>query len=362
MAQSDTSSAANAQAANSACRSVSQVDIQKIGVFGCGTWGVALARLLAQKGYQITIWAESPERADELNASHALPQLPGVQIPEEITFTNDYAQTTDGADALLFVVSSPYVRDVAKSAAPYITGDQILISATKGVESSTGFTMTEVIVDELKAQNVSFNEGIVALSGPTHAEEVARDLPSAMIAASKDTAMALVAQNVFSSNAMRVYADSDIRGVQLCGAFKNIIALACGIAKGLGMGDNAQAALMTRGLAEMMRLGRAQGCDERTFVGLAGVGDIIVTATSEHSRNARAGRLLAQGIPVDQVRQQVGMVVEGLNVLPAALNMMKQYDIEMPILETVDAVVNGSMSANDAIESLMSRPLTFEKD
>ncbi len=347
---------------NSPCAKYSINDIKRIGVFGCGTWGIALARLLALKGYDIIVWAESDEVAENMNKTHMLEHLPEVDIPQSIAFTHSHEETVRGAQAVLFVTSSPYIREVAGSAAPYITSDQILMCASKGIETSTSYTMVEVIGDELVKHGTEFNHAVVAVSGPTHAEEVARDMPSAMVAASKDLDTAQLVQKIFSCGTMRVYTDIDIKGVELCGAFKNVIALACGIAQGLGTGDNASAALMTRGVAEMMRLGYAEGCDERTFVGLAGVGDVIVTASSKHSRNSRAGRLIAQGVPIDQVLDKVGMVVEGLNAIPAVMVMMRRNDIDMPILETVEAIVSGKLAPADAVDALMSRPLRFEKD
>ena len=211
--------------------------------------------------------------------------------------------------------------------------------------------MTQIIEDEIKNPKVA----LVALSGPTHAEEVARDLPTTIVSASGDAQAALEVQEVFSNTCMRVYTNSDVLGVELCGAMKNVIALATGIAAGLGCGDNTKAALITRGMAEIARLGTAMGCREQTFGGLAGIGDLIVTATSMHSRNNRCGMLLGQGIPVEEATRQVGMVVEGLNALPAALRLAEQYHVEMPIVETVDAVVNGKVAIDQAVHTLMSR-------
>ena len=216
--------------------------------------------------------------------------------------------------------------------------------------------MSEIIAEEMKDSAVN----IVALSGPTHAEEVVKDLPTTIISACEDIEVAEKVQKVFNTGRLRVYTNTDIRGVELCGALKNIIALASGIATGLGCGDNARAALITRGIAEIGRLGNAMGCNGQTFSGLAGIGDIIVTATSMHSRNNRCGMLIGQGVPVDEATKQVGMVVEGLNALPAAMKLSNKYQVEMPIVETVDAVVNGRVDVQNAIAHLMSRELKSE--
>ena len=216
-------------------------------------------------------------------------------------------------------------------------------------------TMSEVIRDELQKGGQAGSNPIVALSGPTHAEEVAQDLPTTIVSASADLAAAEKVQDIFFNTCMRVYTNPDVRGVEICGALKNIIALAAGISAGLGYGDNTKAALITRGLAEMKRLGMAMGCREQTFSGLAGVGDLIVTATSRHSRNNRCGYLIGQGLPAAEAIRQVGMVVEGINVLPAAMRLAEQYGIEMPITRAVDAVVAGRVTAADAVQMLMSR-------
>ena len=211
--------------------------------------------------------------------------------------------------------------------------------------------MTEIIADEIKNTAVM----LVALSGPTHAEEVVKDLPTTIVSASEDKDAATFVQKVFTTDCLRVYTNDDVRGVELCGALKNVIALASGVATGLGCGDNAKAALITRGIAEISRLGTAMGCREQTFGGLAGIGDLIVTATSMHSRNNRCGMLIGQGVPVKEAIAKVGMVVEGINALPAAVALAKKYNVEMPIVETVDAVVSGRVDVSEAIRTLMSR-------
>ena len=325
--------------------------MKRIGVVGAGTWGVALARMLSNAGNTVTIWSAIASEIDQMSATHAHPNLPGMEIPEDIRYTKSIQAVCEGMDILLFAVPSPFVRATARKAAPFLTDGQVIVDVAKGIEADTLMTMTQIIAEEIKNPNVK----LVALSGPTHAEEVARDLPTTIVSASEDPAAAELVQEVFTTGCMRVYTNDDVHGVELCGALKNVIALGCGISTGLGFGDNAKAALITRGIAEISRLGAAMGCREETFGGLAGMGDLIVTATSIHSRNNRCGMLLGQGVPVEEATRQVGMVVEGLNALPAALRLAKQYNVEMPIIETVDAVVSGQTPVADAVRLLMKR-------
>ena len=325
--------------------------MKRIGVVGAGTWGVALARMLSNAGNTVTIWSAIASEIDQMSATRKHPNLPGMEIPEDIRYTKSIQAVCEGMDILLFAVPSPFVRATARKAAPYVTDGQVIVDVAKGIEADTLMTMTQIIAEEIKNPNVK----LVALSGPTHAEEVARDLPTTIVSASEDPVAAELVQKIFTTGCMRVYTNDDVHGVELCGALKNVIALGCGISTGLGFGDNAKAALITRGIAEISRLGAAMGCREETFGGLAGMGDLIVTATSIHSRNNRCGMLLGQGIPVEEATRQVGMVVEGLNALPAALRLAKQYNVEMPIIETVDAVVSGQTPVADAVRLLMKR-------
>ena len=325
--------------------------MEKIGVLGAGTWGMALARMLCNSGHQVTVWSAIEKEIDDMSATHTHPNLPGMEIPQEMGFTKDIAQVCLDKDVLLFAVPSVFVRSTARSAAPYIRAGQVIVDVAKGVEPETHMTMSQIIAQELKDPTVK----LVALSGPTHAEEVARDMPTTIVSACEDQAVAEYVQGVFTSNCMRVYTNSDVLGVELCGAFKNVIALAAGISAGLGYGDNAKAAIITRGIAEIARLGLEMGCEERTFGGLAGVGDLIVTATSMHSRNNRCGMLLGQGVPVDEATRQVGMVVEGLNALPAAMELKKAYGVEMPIVDAVDAIVNKGAAPEETVRMLMGR-------
>ena len=325
--------------------------MKKIGVLGAGTWGMALARMLCVNGHEVTVWSAIEQEVDQFSATRQHPNLPGMIIPEQIVFTKDIANVCTGMDILLFAVPSVFVRATAKKAAPYVTDGQIIVDVAKGIEADTLKTMTQIIADEIKNPAVR----LVALSGPTHAEEVAKDLPTTIVSACKDMDAAEQVQEVFSNSCMRVYTNDDVLGVELCGAMKNVIALASGIAVGLGCGDNTKAALITRGMAEIARLGAAMGCKEQTFGGLAGIGDLIVTATSMHSRNNRCGMLLGQGLSPEEATKTVGMVVEGLNALPAAVRLAQLYKVEMPIVETVNAVVSGETPVSDAVRLLMSR-------
>ena len=327
-----------------------------IGVLGAGTWGIALARMLSNIGHNITVWSALEEEIKILSTTKRHPNMPEIELPYQIKFTKDIQTACNGKDLILFAVPSPFVRATAKKAAPYITKEQIIVDVAKGIEENTLYTMTEIIAEEINNPAVK----IVALSGPTHAEEVVKDLPTTIVSASKDMASAEYVQSVFNTSCMRVYTNDDILGVELCGATKNIIALACGIAVGLGCGDNARAAIITRGIAEISRLGAAMGCREQTFGGLAGIGDLIVTATSMHSRNFRCGILLGKGVPVNEATHQVGMVVEGLNALPAAIKLAKKYNVQMPIIEAVDAIVSGGVDVAKVIPLLMSRDLKSE--
>ena len=324
--------------------------MKKIGVLGAGTWGMALARMLCISGNEVTVWSALPREIEEFSATRRHPNLPGMVITKEIE------EVCRDKEILLFAVPSPFVRATARKAAAYIRDGQIIVDVAKGIEADTLFTMTEIIADELKNPTVK----LVALSGPTHAEEVAKDLPTTIVSACADMEAAKFVQDVFGNTCMRVYTNDDVLGVELCGAMKNIMALASGVALGLGYGDNTKAALITRGMAEITRLGTAMGCKPQTFYGLAGIGDLIVTATSVHSRNNRCGLLLGQGVAPQEAIKQVGMVVEGINALPAAMKLAEKYQVEMPLAAAVNAVVNEGADPKDAVAKLMSRDQTTE--
>lgn len=322
----------------------------KITILGAGTWGMALGRMLFNSGHEVTAWSAIPEEIDSLSSDRRQKNLPDMVIPEGIHFTKDIREAVSAGEIIVFAVPSVFVRSTARQAAPFLKREQIVVDAAKGIEAGTLCTMTEVIRSEIGA-----DAGIVALSGPTHAEEVAMDLPTTIVAACEDIRTAETVQAVFSNPVMRVYTNSDVKGVELCGALKNIIALAAGIAVGLGYGDNTKAALITRGLAEIKRLGAAMGCLPETFSGLAGMGDLIVTATSRHSRNNRCGCLLGEGYGKEEAIKQVGMVVEGVNAIPAAMELARRHAVEMPIIQAVDRIVNRGAAPRDVVQDLMSR-------
>ena len=330
----------------------------KIAVFGAGTWGIALARLLAAHGKDVTVWSAIPAELKALSTTHRHPNLPGMELPATMHYTADIAEACAGRDVLLFAVPSPFVRTTAKKAAPHIPDGQLIVDVAKGVEDKTLMTMSEIIEDELA--KAGRKARVVALSGPTHAEEVARDMPTAIVAACADEDAAKTVQKIFNTPTFRVYTTDDRRGTELGGAIKNVNALAVGIALGLGYGDNAKAALITRGNAELARLGAAMGCKPETFAGLSGMGDLIVTCTSMHSRNLHAGMLIGRGKSVEDAKTEVGQVVEGINALPAACRLAKKYKVEMPIVQAVEAILDGKLEARSALMSLMGRSLKRE--
>lgn len=334
----------------------------RIGVLGPGTWGIALARLLANKGYDVTVWSALGHEIDELNATRVHPNLPDMKIPESITFTKDISEAVSERDLVVFAVASPYVRSVAAQAAPYLKRNQLVVDVAKGIEAGTLMTMSSIIAEEVGKWPGHEALNVVVLSGPTHAEEVAVDLPTVIVSASKDAQAAKKVQEIFTTEVMRVYTNDDVHGVELCGALKNVMALAAGMSGGLGYGDNARAALITRGITELARLGRAMGCEPSTFYGLTGMGDLIVTATSDHSRNNRCGYLIGSGVPVDEAVKQIGMVVEGINALEAAVELSEKYSVEMPIVNAVDNIIKGKLPAREAVNALMVRRSRDERD
>ena len=334
----------------------------KIGLLGAGTWGIALARMLCLNGNDVTVWSALPEEIRMLSEERRHKNLPGVVIPEAIRFTESIGCACENKAVIVFAVPSVYVRATAAAAAPYIPDGQLIVDVAKGVEPDTLLTMTGVIGDELGKHGSFSNIKLVALSGPTHAEEVSRDLPTAIVAASRDRAAAEAVQDIFTNDCMRVYTHHDVFGVELCGAVKNVMAIAAGISAGLGFGDNAKAALITRGMAEIARLGLKMGCDVHTFSGLAGIGDLIVTATSEHSRNNRCGRLIGSGMKPDEAVKAVSMVVEGINALPATMKLSREYGVEMPIAEAVNKVVFFGADPLEMVMGLMKREKKAEND
>lgn len=326
-----------------------------IGVVGAGTWGLALARVLAQNGHDIIVWSAIDSEIDELLEKRRHNRIPKMVLPDSIRYTKSLSEVCDKKDILIFAVPSIFVRETASKVRNFIPHNQIIVDVAKGIEKDTHYMLSEVITTEIKKDGKHNSIEVVALSGPTHAEEVAIDLPTTIVSASENEEVAKYIQDIFMNENLRVYTNNDIIGVELCGALKNIIALASGISKGLGYGDNARAALITRGMSEIKRLGLAMGCLESTFEGLAGVGDLIVTATSEHSRNNLAGQLIGQGYSVNRAIEKVGMVVEGINALPAALNLSEIYQVELPIISAVKAIINEGANPKKTVNDLMNR-------
>lgn len=331
----------------------------KIGILGAGTWGTALAALLVRNGHEVTLWSAIPEEIDALEKTRVHKNLPGATLPCELKYTKDIEKACE-APLIIYVVPSEFIRITARAAAPYVKDGAVLVSAAKGIEPESLKTMTEIIDDEMKDSGIAYT--LAALSGPTHAEEVAIGQPTSIVAASTDEEASLMIAKVFSNSCMRVYTNTDVVGVEIAGALKNIIAIASGINRGMGFGDNAQAMLITRGVAEITRMGLAMGCKRRTFMGLAGIGDLIVTCTSRHSRNNRCGELIGKGKTYEEAKTEIGMVVEGYHALEAAMQLSRKLEVEMPITEAVYRVIKEGESVRDAMLSLMNRNIKSELD
>lgn len=335
--------------------------MSRIGVIGAGTIGMSLAKMLySSGGHDVLVWSAIESEIDTCVSTRKHPNLPGMIIPDGIGFTKDDREVCTDMDVLMFAIPSVFVRSTVARLRDYIPDGQIIADVGKGIEQGTLYTMSQIITDEISSDGKHDSVKVVALSGPTHAEEIALDMPTTIVSACEDLAAAEFVQDVFMNTCMRVYTNADVIGVELCGALKNVIAFACGIATGIGCGDNARAAIITRGMTEIARMGMKAGCMEQTFYGLAGIGDLIVTATSMHSRNNRCGILVGQGVPVAEAIKQIGQVVEGLNALPAAVEMSAKYGVEMPIVATVDRIVNGNLDPVDAVELLMQRDKKLE--
>lgn len=326
----------------------------KIGICGAGTWGIALAQMLSDYCH-VMVWSAITSEIDQLSATRVHPNLKDVMLSERIVFTKQIAQVCEN-EYLVVAVPSVFVRPVAEQMLPYVSDETIVIDVAKGLEKDTCSTMSEVLKDVFADRCTN----IVALSGPTHAEEVVKGMPTTIVAASDRIEAAQKVQRVFNNKTMRVYTNSDTKGVEICGAVKNIIALAAGVSAGLGYGDNARAALITRGCAEMTRLGTALGCMPQTFTGLAGIGDLIVTATSVHSRNNRAGYLIGQGTPVEQAIQEVGMVVEGMHAILPVRKLAQEFAVDMPIVSAMYDIVYGNVPPAQAASGLFNRELKSE--
>lgn len=327
----------------------------KAGVIGSGSWGTALARVLSKNGHEVTLWSRREEESRMLREEREnKSKLPGVKLPDDILCTTDLEQTVEGKDILVLATASPSIRSMAKKMAPYVAAGQLIVDVSKGIEESTLMILTDVIAQEIPQCRAA------VLSGPSHAEEVGRDIPTTVVAGAKDRETAEYIQNLFMNKVFRVYTSPDMLGIELGGALKNVIALAAGAADGLGCGDNTKAALITRGIAEMSRLGVTMGGHIETFNGLTGIGDLIVTCASMHSRNRRAGILIGQGKTMQEAMDEVKMVVEGVNSAKAAKILAEKYKIDMPIVQEVNKVLFEDKPAKEALADLMLRDKKIE--
>ncbi len=326
----------------------------KIGIIGSGSWGMALSVLLYNNGHEVTVWSALPEEIREMQQTHRHHTLPDLVLPDHMVFTEDLEETMTGKDLLVTAVPSVYVRSTAKRMNPFCRYGQVVVNVAKGIEESSLMTLSEILEEELPMADVA------VLSGPSHAEEVSKSLPTTCVAGATTKKTAEYIQSLFMSEVFRVYTSPDILGIELGGSLKNVIALAAGIADGLGYGDNTKAALITRGIAEISRLGTAMGGKIQTFGGLSGIGDLIVTCASMHSRNRRAGILMGQGKTMEEATSEVKMVVEGIYSAKAALALSQKYEVSMPIVEQVNAVLFEGKSASEAVRDLMLRDKTIE--
>lgn len=322
--------------------------MKKICIIGSGSWGVALAVHVARLGNEVKIWSFLEEEAEMINKEKKCKFLPGITIPEGIVCTTNIEEAVKGSDMILHVTPSKFTRDTIKKYKDYIE-EQPVIICSKGFESSTLYTLSEVATEEIP------NAKIGIFTGPSHAEEVVKGIPTAIIIASKHIDVQYQIQDTFMSETMRIYTTSDIKGAELGGALKNIIAFCAGIVAELNMGDNTFAALITRGLTELSRLGVAMGGNHNTFYGLSGLGDLIVTCLSEHSRNRRAGRCIGRGLTIEETKQEIGMTIESIDNIEVAYQLSKKYNIEMPIVNTIYDVLYNGLKPIDAVSILMTR-------
>lgn len=326
-----------------------------ISILGAGGWGIAIGVLLNNNGHKVTMWSAvdrevtmlSEKRENEIS-------LPGITISEDIQITGDLNEAVQNKDIIILAVASSYIRSTAKRLNGLVKEGQIIVNVAKGIEDDTLMTLTDIIKQEVPHSDVA------VLSGPSHAEEVGRGLPTTCVVGAESRETAECLQNIFASPVFRVYISPDILGIELGGALKNVIALAAGIADGLGYGDNTKAALITRGITEIARLGIAMGAKPLTLYGLSGIGDLIVTCASMHSRNRRAGILMGKGYTMEEATKEVNMVVEGVYSAKAAVKLAEKYQVSMPIIETVNQILFDGLSAKDAVGELMLRDKTIE--
>ena len=326
-----------------------------ISIIGAGSWGTALSVLLHKNGHRITIWSIVSDEIEMLKKEHEhKDKLPGVKLPEDMEFTTDLKAAVTGKDVLVLAVPSPYTRSTAHMMKDYVADGQIIINVAKGIEEHTLDTLSQIIEEEIPQADVA------VLSGPSHAEEVGRGIPTTIVVGAKKKETAEYLQNIFMNEVFRVYISPDVLGIELGAALKNVVALAAGIADGLGYGDNTKAALITRGIAEISRLGTAMGGKFETFCGLTGIGDLIVTCASMHSRNRRAGILIGKGYTMDEAMKEVKMVVEGVYSAKAAMELAEKYQVQLPIIEQVNEVLFHNKPADAAVKDLMIRDKKLE--
>ena len=329
--------------------------MKNIAIIGSGSWGVALAIHLANKGHNIKIWSFSESEAKMINEEKKCKFLPMATIPENIKCSTSFKDVIEGTDFILHVTPSKFTRDTVKKYKEFVDcKNQPIIICSKGIEKDTALTLDEVIEQEMPDARIG------ALSGPSHAEEVSIAAPTVLVAASKEKEIQEMLQDSFMNENMRVYSSDDVRGVELGGALKNIIAFCSGVAAGLGYGDNAFAALITRGLTEIRRLGMKLGAESSTLYGLSGLGDLIVTCLSEHSRNRKAGKLIGQGKTIEETKKEVGMTIESIDNIEVAKRLSQKLDINMPIVDTVYDILYNGLDPNEAVKMLMTRDKKME--
>lgn len=326
----------------------------KVAVLGGGSWGIALAVLLHKNGHEITVWSALEKEIEMLANEHEHKMLPGVKLADDMIFTTDEQEAVKEKDLLVMAVASSYTRATAKRFKEFVAPGQIIVNVAKGIEEDTVMTLTEIIEQEIPQCQVA------VLSGPSHAEEVSRGVPTTIVVGAKKKSTAEYIRSLFMNEVFRVYISPDILGIELGGSLKNVVALAAGIADGLGYGDNTKAALITRGITEIGRLGMAMGGRYETFSGLTGIGDLIVTCASMHSRNRRAGILIGQGMSMEEAMAEVKMVVEGVYSAKAAMQLAKKYDVQLPIIEQVNKVLFEGKPAAEAVKDLMLRDKKIE--
>ena len=321
-----------------------------VSIIGAGSWGTALSVVLSDNGHNVTIWSIADSEIEMLNKYHEnKDKLPGVILPDNMIFTTDLKQACHKKDLIVLAVPSVYTRGTAVLMSSVVEKDQVIVNVSKGIEEDSLMTLSDIIEQEIPQARVA------VMSGPSHAEEVGRRIPTTCVVGAKKKETAEFVQNMFISKVFRVYISPDVLGIELGGALKNVVALAAGMADGLGYGDNTKAALITRGIAEISRLGVKMGGSAETFAGLTGIGDLVVTCASKHSRNRKAGMLMGQGMDMDHAMKEVNMVVEGVYSAKAALALAKKYDVEVPIIEKVNDILFKGSTVKSAVGELMNR-------